>query len=82
MADVSIMCSGWEVVCPDGRVQHYPFHNQDDAEGAANWATTRRCQPSPDPDELVTSQPPCPNGAHRVRALADLHEQSTRRGEA
>jgi hypothetical protein len=66
-------CSGWEVVCPDGRVRHYPFHNEDDAQAAADRAALRGCRPSPDPSDLVTSQPPCPNGSHEVRCLAAMH---------
>jgi hypothetical protein len=25
-------CAGWEIVCPDGRVRDYPYHNKGDAE--------------------------------------------------
>jgi len=66
-------CIGWEVACPDGRVRHYPFHNEDDAEGAAERATERGCRPAPVPCALVLSQPACPNGKHVVRLVAQLH---------
>ena len=66
-------CMGWEAVCPDGRVRHYPFHNEDDAEAAAERATARGCRPSPKPSDLVRSQPPCCGGIHVVRMLAHIH---------
>src|SRR6185436_8651288 len=35
---------GWEVVCPDDRVRHYPYFNRDDADSAAKLSTERQCR--------------------------------------
>lgn len=32
-------CAGWEVVCPDGRVRHLPYHNLGDAQSHARFAS-------------------------------------------
>ena len=71
-------CGGWEVVCPDGRVRHYPFHNHGDAESTAQLATQRRCRLWPEPSDLETSQLPCPEGKHEVRLVADMHRREPR----
>lgn len=65
-------CGGWEAVCPDGRVRHNPFHNKGDAESMAKLATQRRCRLWPEPSELETKQPPCPEGKHEVRLIAEM----------
>ena len=77
--DTSASCEGWEVVCPDGRVRHYPFHNEGDARGEARHATSRRCHsPKLDLSEIELAQPPCPEGTHVVRAVAEMHRHAGR----
>ena len=73
-------CAGWEVVCPDGRVRHWPYHNLDDAEAHAERASDLRwiarrgsCRLAPDMDELEASQPPCPGGRHETRPMLIVH---------
>jgi len=60
---------GWEVVCPDGRVRSYPFHNFGDADLEARMKTQRRCQLYPKQSDLEASQPPCPGGKHTTRTV-------------
>ena len=62
-------CGGWEIVCPDGRVRHYPFHGKGDADADAEEMLSRCCQVWKQPSELKISQPPCPEGRHTVRAV-------------
>lgn len=71
-------CDGFEVVCPDGHVRHYPFHNEGDAASAANRATTKKCRPAPNPSPIELLHPPCLGGEHTVRAidLSHLEEPS------
>jgi hypothetical protein len=74
------LCTGWEIVCPDGRVRHYPFHNFDDAEDAAEHCA-KRCDPFRVPSELMASQPPCPHGPHAVRPIL-MQDKASSRGQA
>lgn len=60
---------GWEVVCPDGRVRSYPYHNFGDAESDAQLRTEERCSLWPEPSPIELSQPPCPEGKHEVRPI-------------
>lgn len=60
----------WEVVCPDGRVRDYPYTNEGDAESMAQAKGRYRCQCYPEPGEIETSQPPCPEGEHAIRRVA------------
>lgn len=65
---------GWEVVCPDGRMRHYPFHNEGDAASEARRATAKSCHhPRLKQSTLELSQPPCPEGEHVARALPEVH---------
>ena len=67
-------CAGWEVVCPDGRVRHPPYHNHGDAEADAAIYTRVGCiGRSKRPSRLAARQPPCPEGAHTVEAAAFTH---------
>lgn len=70
------LCSGYEVVCPDGRVRHY--HNLGDAEGDARIYSERKCQAWPKPSRLELSQPPCPEGEHTVRPIVFQHGEGPR----
>lgn len=67
-------CLGWEIVCPDGRVRSYPFHNEDDATGMALYKEQHRCRCWPEASRLELSLPPCPEGRHRVRPIVFDHE--------
>lgn len=77
-------CAGWEVVCPDGRVRHLPYHNLGDAQSHArfasrsDWFAKRGCRLAPKPGQLERSQPPCSGGAHAVRPIAVLHTRPER----
>lgn len=53
---------GFEVVCPDGRVRLYPYHNEGDAKCDAEAVTERGCVSDP-----IGKQPSCPGGLHVVR---------------
>lgn len=63
-------CAGWEIVCPDGRVRDYPYHNHDDAEDMAHHMSARRCRLYPKPSPIELSQPPCPEGLHTIRPIS------------
>jgi hypothetical protein len=62
-------CDAWEVVCPDGRVRHYAYGNQGDAEFDAGLCS-KRCRLYPKTSPLERSLPECSGGAHHVRAVA------------
>ena len=42
------LCAGYEIVCPDGRVRHYPYHNEGDAKCDAGVCDERGCSPYSD----------------------------------
>lgn len=75
-------CAGWEVVCPDGRVRSYPYHNYDDAESMARLATRRQCRLWPEPSPIELEQPACPEGVHTVRPIVFVHVDHHQRGES
>jgi hypothetical protein len=68
-------CSGWKVICPDGRGRHLPYHNLGDARSHArfasrpDWFAKRGCRLAPKTGRLEQSQPPCPGGEHTVRPV-------------
>ena len=66
-------CAGYEIVCPDGRVRHFPFHNEGDAKSdAEHYSRERDCQAGlRSPAEW--SKPPCPQGEHTVREIVFSH---------
>lgn len=74
-------CAAWEVVCPDGRVRDYPYHNLGDAESTARLATERQCRLWPEPSPIELEQPPCPEGEHKVRPIM-LHHADLQHGLA
>ena len=61
------MNMGWEIVCPDGKIRHYPYTNFDDAEFDAKLAAKGRCRFYLEPNELEVTHGPCPGGPHGVR---------------
>lgn len=69
---------GYEIVCPDGRVRRYPYHNQGDALSDAKHVTHRGCLRMggvfETPSELETSLPDCPGGEHTVRGPVSIQE--------
>lgn len=73
---------GFEVVCPDGRVRHYPYHNEGDAQCDAEVFTERKCQLYPEPSPLELEQTPCPEGVHTVRAITMACPEHGGPGEA
>lgn len=72
-------CIGYEVVCPDGLVRSYPYHDKDGAESHVKhandpaWFANRRCRLAPKPSELESSKPPCQGGEHHVRPILMQH---------
>lgn len=58
---------GWEVVCPDERVRHLPYHNRGDAKCDADVYSEACPRHSTGYDPLEPVLPPCPQGVHRVR---------------
>jgi len=75
------ICGGWEVVCPDGRVRHNPYHNLGDAESTAEIASRfafgelgpeerAGCRMWPEPSRVELASPPCSGGLHTVRPTA------------
>lgn len=64
------MRTGWEIVCPDGKVRHYPYINFEDAEFDAKTAASGKCQFYPTPGALEVQHGPCPGGPHGLRPTA------------
>jgi hypothetical protein len=71
------MTSSWQIVCPDGRVRHYPYRNRDDALADAHVCDHRGCQFYAEQNELETGAPPCTGAPHRVQmAVASCREDA------
>ena len=70
---------GWEVVCPDGVVRHYPYHNEGDARCDAEVLTRRGCSPDPLPGPGGIPHPPCSGGAHTYRLVAFVEPRADKR---
>ena len=71
--------NGWEIVCPDGRVRHYPYINFGDAECDAE-VCERRCQMYPKRGSLERKHGACPGGKHEVRPV--VFQMPPERGDA
>lgn len=71
-------CAGYEIVCPDGRVRHFPFHNEGDAASdARHYSRELDCKTGPrSPAEW--RRPPCPQGRHSVREVEFTHAKRAR----
>lgn len=75
-------CAGYEVVCPDGRVRTYPYHNQGDAESHVKivndpaWFAERACRLAPNPSKYELSKGPCPGGQHVARPILFEHDET------
>ena len=69
-------CQGWEVVCPDGHVRHFPYHNHGDARCDAEVYSERHdvCR-----DAFILDRPTplqrCRGGRHVVRELVFRHAE-------
>lgn len=58
---------GYEVVCPDGCVRRYPYHNKGDAACDAEVMSGKlECSPS---ERWTTAYGKCPQGSHTVRPI-------------
>lgn len=79
---MTALCHGYEIVCPDGVVRHFPYHNEGDADCDAKSYATRGCGVR-DYDRLKPGDPrgPCPQGGHTVRPRAFTHPEHGARGE-
>ena len=67
---MSKLAGGWEVVCPDGTVRHFPYHNYGDADCDADCFSNR----------LVVCVG-CPGGVHTVRPVV-FDDTPSERGRA
>ncbi len=75
---MSRLATGWEVICPDGRVRHYPYLSREQAEAEA-WRFDHACRSTGSrPTALETSQPPCPGGHHVARPAELLARAAAR----
>ena len=62
---MSATSSWWEIVCPDGRVRHYPYRQAEDAVEDARRAEEDCSLGYEEPSPL--EQRPCPGGSHAAR---------------
>jgi hypothetical protein len=69
---MSLLGTGWEVICPDGRVRHWPYVGRADAETDGHVFSAGACRSHRRAVALEASQPPCPGGAHTVRPTSLL----------
>lgn len=61
--------AGWQIVCPDGHVRHFPYHNRGDAECDASLVENRGCEDAVSGYRQGEPLPPCPGGRHTVEAM-------------
>ncbi len=69
---MSLLASGWEVICPDGHVRHWPYVSRADAEADGRIFAAGACRSHRKAPALEGGRPPCPGGAHTVRPTALL----------
>lgn len=82
---MSALCHGYEIVCPDGVVRHYPYHNKGDADcDAGLYSPARHGCGLRKYDALKPDDPRglCPQGDHAVRPVAFAHPEHSERGSA
>lgn len=76
---MSMRCTGWRVVCPDGLYRHNPYHNEGDAIGHAQlasdpaWFAERGCRLAPKPTQRQQAMSPCSGGRHAVEPMLVEH---------
>ena len=75
---MSRLATGWEVICPDGRVRHYPYLSREHAEAEAGRLDHACGNTRARPTALETSQPPCPGGRHVARPAELLARAAAR----
>lgn len=68
------ICAGWEVVCPDGCVRHFPYHNLGDAECDAEVFAEGRCELGLESRSSEANRSACPQGRHAVRSVMLAHD--------
>ena len=74
---------GWEIACPDGRIRHFPYHNEGDALCDAEVYSERGCRAGGGaPTALEQRYPACPEGEHVVRPAAFLEPSTPDRSVA
>lgn len=67
-------CDGWQVVCPDGRYRHRPFHDAGNAfSTAASFGRKEACEAHILP--YCTEKSRCPQGRHSVVAVRFQHPE-------
>lgn len=66
---------GYEVVCPDGHVRHYPYTNEGDADCDAE-IFSKKCQSYEEKNDLEKKFPPCQGGEHVVKIKAFIPPRS------
>lgn len=76
-----MVCNGWQIVCPDGKVRHRPYDEsnkqwaEDDAARYSlrifrGGSLIRVCAAAHHDFPPDWSDPPCPQGDHRVEKIA------------
>jgi hypothetical protein len=75
---MSLLGTGWEVICPDGRVRHWPYLSRTDAEADGRIFTAGGCRAHRKAAALEATQPPCPGGAHTVCPTSFLARAASR----
>ena len=73
-----LACHGFEILCSDGKVRCFPYHNEGDAACDAHVFSTRGgCDPW-----MEIEMEPCPGGEHTVRSVAFVHREHDERGQS
>ena len=70
-ANMAEECLGWTVRCPDGKLRHYPYHNEGDARFDAKHISgeKEKCWKFTDREDKS-----CPGGEHTVEPVAFEHK--------
>jgi hypothetical protein len=66
---------GYEIVCPDGHVRHYPYHNEDDALFDAKLCD-ETCK------NAFGKTASAQAASNHARPVAFVHREHDRKGEA
>lgn len=73
--------SGWEIVCPDGGLRHFPYATRDDAEFDATLCAEEGCQIFPESTWLEPRRPTCMGGPHRIVVTKGVQRDAKATGE-
>jgi hypothetical protein len=89
---MTYLCSGYEVVCPDGLIRNYPYHDEAGARLHARRVSKpehfaeRQCRLAPkiakETARWLATMPPCPGGEHSWRPILFTHNEHPEKGEA